>query len=80
MYCDYLYPICDVINFEINRSFFMKSFFVTKKSEQKFKYLNYEKSFHFKGLLVKEIIAILLKRGGATLTLFRMGFIGAAHG
>ena len=37
---------CDVINFEVNLIFLMKSFFfMTKKSWQKFKYIENEKSF-----------------------------------
>ena len=53
---------CDVIKFEINLSFLIKSFFyMTKRSRQKFKYLENEKSFsgeiesifhNFKGFLV----------------------------
>ena len=39
-------PVCDVINFKINLSSFIKPFFcITKKSGQKFKYLKNEKSF-----------------------------------
>ena len=39
-------PICDVINFENNHSFLIKSFFhINKKSEQKFDYLKNGKSF-----------------------------------
>ena len=39
-------PICGVINFEINRSFFIKpSFYITKKSGQKCKHLKNKKSF-----------------------------------
>ena len=38
-------PGCDVINFEINLIFLIKSFFyMTKKSRQKFKYLDNKKS------------------------------------
>ena len=37
---------CDVINFEVNLIFLMKSFFfMTNKSWQKFKYIENEKSF-----------------------------------
>ena len=40
------FPDCDVINFEINLIFRIKSFFCkTKKSRQKSKYLENEKSF-----------------------------------
>ena len=40
------FPDCDVINFEINLIFRIKSFFYkTKKSRQKSKYLENEKSF-----------------------------------
>ena len=40
------YPVCDVINFEIYLSFLTKPFsYMTKYSEQKFKYLKNEKSF-----------------------------------
>ena len=39
-------PVCDVINFEINHSFFIKPFFyITKKSGQKCKHLKNKKSF-----------------------------------
>ena len=39
-------PHCDVINFEINLIFLFKPFsYMTKKSRQKFKYLDNEKSF-----------------------------------
>ena len=39
-------PGCDVINFEINLVFLIKAFcYMTKKSRQKFKYLENEKSF-----------------------------------
>ena len=39
-------PGCDVINFEINVTFLIKSFcYMTKNSRQKFKYLENEKSF-----------------------------------
>ena len=56
------FPGCDVINFENNLIFLIKPFFyITKKSIQKFKYLEKENSFLgeiksifviFKGLLV----------------------------
>ena len=40
------FPGCDVINFEINPIFLAKPFFyLSKKSRQKFKYLENEKSF-----------------------------------
>ena len=40
------YPVCDVTNFHIYFSFLIKPFsYMTKKSEQKFKYLKNEKSF-----------------------------------
>ena len=40
------FPDCDVINFEINLIFLIRLFFsLTKKSRQKFKYLENEKSF-----------------------------------
>ena len=40
------YPVCDVMNFEINHSFLIKPFFqITKNAVQKCKYLNEEKSF-----------------------------------
>ena len=55
-------PGCDVINFEINLIFHIKSFcYMTKMSRQKLKYLENEKNFwseiksifhHFKGLSV----------------------------
>ena len=39
-------PSCDVIKFEINLVFFIKPFcYMTKKSKQKLKYLENEKSF-----------------------------------
>ena len=39
-------PGCDIINFETNLIFLIKSFFCrTKKSKQRFKYLEKEKSF-----------------------------------
>ena len=39
-------PSCDVIDFEINLIFQIKAFsYMTKKSRQKFKYLENEKSF-----------------------------------
>ena len=38
--------MCDVINFETNLGFLIKTFFyMTKKSRQKLKYLENEKSF-----------------------------------
>ena len=56
------YPGCDIIKFEINRIFLIKSFcYMTKKSRQKLKYLENKKSFwseiksifhHFQGLWV----------------------------
>ena len=53
------FPGCDVINFEINLIFLIKSlFYMTTKSRQKFKYFENEKSFKdkiksiFKGLSV----------------------------
>ena len=40
------FPVCDVINFEINRSFFINLlFYKTKKSGQKCRYLKNKKSF-----------------------------------
>ena len=40
------FPGCEVINFEINFIFLIKLFFyITRKSRQKFKYLEYEESF-----------------------------------
>ena len=37
-------PVCDVKNFEVNRSFFIKLFFyITEKSKQKCRYLKNEK-------------------------------------
>ena len=40
------FPGCDVINFEINLIFLTKPFFyMTKKSRQRFKYLENKKSF-----------------------------------
>ena len=37
-------PVCDVGNFEINHSFFIKSlFYITKTSGQKYKYMKNEK-------------------------------------
>ena len=39
-------PVCDVTNFEIKHSFFIKPlFYITKKSGRKCKYLKNEKSF-----------------------------------
>ena len=41
-----LFPCCEIINFEINLTFLIKSFFcITKKSWQTFKYLENKKSF-----------------------------------
>ena len=51
VYCNHLFPHCDVINFEINLAFLIKPFFYkakevsTKASKQKFKYLENEKIF-----------------------------------
>ena len=43
------FPYCDTINFEINLVLLLKPFFyMTKKSGQKFKYLENEKSFSSK--------------------------------
>ena len=40
-------PSCDVINFEINLTFLIKPFsYMTRKSREKFTYLESEKSFH----------------------------------
>ena len=40
------FPCCEVINFEINLYFLIKLLlYMTKKSKQKFKYLENEKSF-----------------------------------
>ena len=40
------FPSCDVKNFEINLIFLIKPFFyMTKKSKQKFKYLENERRF-----------------------------------
>ena len=40
------YPVCDVIKFEINHSFFLKRFFcITKKSGQNCNYLKNDRSF-----------------------------------
>ena len=40
------FSVCDVINFEINLSFIAKSFsYMTRKLEQRFKYLENTKSF-----------------------------------
>ena len=40
------FPYCDTINFEINLVLLIKPFFyMTKRSGQKFKYLENEKSF-----------------------------------
>ena len=40
------FPGCDIIGFEINLIFLIKPFlYMTKKSRQKFKYLEKEKSF-----------------------------------
>ena len=56
------FPGCDVINFESNLVFLIKSFlYMTEKSKQKFKYLENKKSFqdeiksifhHFKGISI----------------------------
>ena len=51
------FPVCDAISFEINLIFLIKPFFyMTKKSRQKFKYLQNEKSFQgeIKSILVAE--------------------------
>ena len=46
MYYNFFWNGCDVVNFEIGISFFIKPFFyITKKSVQKFKYLKNKKSF-----------------------------------
>ena len=52
-------PVCDVINSEINLSFLIKPFFyITKKSQQKCKYLrNGKKAFRVK----KKTFLIILK-------------------
>ena len=45
-FCIVYFPGWDVINFEINLIFLIKVFsYETKKSKQKFKYLENEKSF-----------------------------------
>ena len=46
VYCSFLFPGCNVINFKINIIFLIESYFyMTKKSRQKFKYLEDEKGF-----------------------------------
>ena len=40
------YPVCDIINFEIDLSFLIKLFsYMTKITEQKFKYFKNQKRF-----------------------------------
>ena len=52
----FCFPACDVISFEIKFSFLIKPFFyITKKSEQKYKYLKKKKSFKHK---IKSIFII----------------------
>ena len=41
-------PDSDTINFEINDSYLIKLFYITKKSGQKWKYLKNKKSFYMK--------------------------------
>ena len=56
------FPCCDVVSFEINFIFLIKPFsYMTKKSRQKFKYLENEKSFQgeIKNLAVAVYFAIL---------------------
>ena len=65
------FSVCNIINFEINLSFLIKSFsYKTKKSEQKLKYLQKKKTFKvkwkvffitFKGLSFKQIKPLFLK-------------------
>ena len=71
-------PVCDVINFEISYNFLIKPFFcTTKKSGQKFKYLDKiivlawnKKHFdHFKGFLLKQIKITFLEEGNPILSL-----------
>ena len=46
-YCNCFFPGCDVVNFETNLVLLIKSlFFMTKRSRQKLKYLENEKSFY----------------------------------
>ena len=46
VYCNCLFPRDDILNFEINLIFLIKLiFYLTKKSRQKFKYLENKKSF-----------------------------------
>ena len=59
------FPGCDVINLEINLIFQIKPFFyMTKKSRQKLKYLENEKSFkgEIKGLQLPKIVSDLRER------------------
>ena len=53
------YPVCDVINFEINHNFVIKPFFyIMKKSEQKCKYLKNGRTFNMK----QKAFFVILKR------------------
>ena len=70
------FPVYDVINFEINLGFLIKPFSYTKKSGQKFKNLNNEKSFlvdiesifyHPKGFSLKRIKPTILVGESPTL-------------
>ena len=46
VYCNFCFPGCDNLNFEINLSFLIKSFYhMTKKPGQKLEYLKHKKSF-----------------------------------
>ena len=63
------FPGCDVINFEINLIFLIKSFFyMTKKSRQKFKNFEKEKSFY---VWNKTRFLVILKRRSVAKSCFR---------
>ena len=52
-------PGCDVISLEINLTFLIKSFFyITKKSTEKFKYLENKSSYYGK---IKKVFSFNLK-------------------
>ena len=80
-------PGCDVIKFEIDLIFLIKTFcYMTKKSRQKLNILKTKRAFEvkkkaffiiFKGLSVAKNC---LRSESAPITLFRMGIFGAAHG
>ena len=64
------FPGCDIINFEINLIFLIKSFFyMTEKSRQKFKHVENEKSFSGE---IKIIFIIFLRPESAPLMMRNM--------